>query len=172
MREHPNDAPWVIADPYKISKTEVINIGGFAPSKKADRVAFMFNRNGSDWQEIMVSKKSGSFLNDHLTGVKFSTIKWKDDGFFYHKYLQREQFSGDTMPQIYYHKLGTAQSADALIDKYDTEFGSHTSFDVTSDERYLLIYKKHEASGGFSVFYIDLNEATWQLKPLVSKIDC
>ena len=88
-------------------------------------------------------------LQDKLEWTKFSGAAWQGDGFYYSAYDKPSQtFTGTSENQkIFYHKLGTPQSADKLIytDPKNSKyyFGAQT----TEDERYLFVYVSPGTSG-------------------------
>lgn len=82
---------------------------------------------------------------DVITGVKFSEIKWKGNGFYYCRYSSLEKDKPLTSllvnPCLYYHRMGTSQEKDSLIFEYPKNmvFGT-INFDVLEDERFLILY--------------------------------
>ncbi len=99
---------------------------------------------GSDWREYFVLETAtGKKLADRVQWAKFSDLSWYKDGFFYSRY--DEPAATDMLKakvefqKIYYHKIGTDQSADKLIyrDVSDPELGF--GGEVTENEKYLVI---------------------------------
>jgi prolyl oligopeptidase len=105
--------------------------------------------------EIETLKK----LDDQLNWVKFSGAAWKGDGFYYSRYdepAKGKEFSNkNEYHKVYYHKLGTPQSADQLV--YENKnfplryYGAQT----TEDERFLVIYVS-EGTDGTEMYCRDL----------------
>jgi prolyl oligopeptidase len=147
-----SDSPELVIAPedYKVKKGDIKSIRDFEVSKDNKLIAFTLSTNGSDWMEIRVKKISPlKDLNDVITGVKFSAVKWKDNGFFYCRYesMQKDKPLTSLLinPCLYYHKLGTPQESDSLIFEYAGDKISGTiSFDVLENERFLIVY--HGAS--------------------------
>ena len=58
-------------------------------------------------------------LPDELKWVKVSDIAWKSDGFFYSRYSEpargKELTASNDDHKVYYHRVGTPQSADELV---------------------------------------------------------
>jgi len=166
--QHSTNGPEVcIIDPNFISTRDKIDIKSFSLSKDSKYLAFQYNRNGSDWCEIAIRKlPSGSKLRDHLVGIKFSSIEWKGDGFFYSKYPNYGEFAEAIGEEIYYHKLGDDQSSDKLIFKRKDptiQFRYKTS----SDEQYLIL--REETKNYYNYFYIDYFSTKPYLRPLLMK---
>jgi prolyl oligopeptidase len=147
-----NAPPSVILDPNTLSKEGTVALGGMSFNKAGDKVAYQLSKAGSDWQTIYIKDlKTGETLKEELTWVKFSGMSWQGDGFFYSKYPSPEKGQELTVKaefqQVYYHKVGTPQSEDALIyeDKEKAKRGFGAS--VTDDERFLFISPWEGTSG-------------------------
>lgn len=136
----------VLLDPNKLSADGTVALQATAFSKKQKYFAYAVSASGSDWQEIyvldFVSKK---LLADKLEYVKFTGISWAgDDGFYYSGYArpkdEKTKFSAKTEYQkIYYHKIGTLQSADKLIYEDKEHALRYVGAHLTEDERFLVL---------------------------------
>ncbi len=109
----------VFLDPNKLSDDGTVALTGLSVSNDGRYVAYTISRSGSDWTEIYVmDTKTGELLPDHIEWAKFTSASWKGDGFYYSAYPRPEagkEFSNANQNhQIYYHKLGTAQSEDKV----------------------------------------------------------
>ncbi|MBD5224473.1 MAG: S9 family peptidase [Bacteroidales bacterium] len=135
----------VFLDPNTLSEDGTVAMTGLTMSKDGKYVAYTISRNGSDWTEIyVVDAATGKPLDDHIEWAKFTSAAWYKDGFFYSAYDRPEEgkeFSNaNENHRVYYHKLGTPQSADtvAFEDKANPlHFHSAT---VSDDERCLLVF--------------------------------
>ena len=138
--------PRVLLDPNKLSADGTVALSGYSISDDGNFMAYGLSASGSDWQEWKVRDvRNGHDTSDHLKWVKFSGASWTKDGkgFFYSRYAEPkpgESLKGaNYFQKLYYHKLGTPQSADALIyerpDQKEWGFGGH----VTDDGKYLVI---------------------------------
>jgi prolyl oligopeptidase len=101
---------------------------------------------GSDWQVWQVRDlESGKDLADKTEYVKFSSAEWTPDGkgYFYSRYdAPREgaALSGvNYFQKLYYHRIGTPQSADQLVyeNPVEKEWGFGAS--VTDDGKHVII---------------------------------
>ena len=139
-------APRVLLDPNALSADGTIAVSTVAVSEDARHLAYATSVSGSDWNDIRVRDiASGRDLDDHIRWVKFSEISWSHDqaGFFYSRYPAPENdnplLAVNRFHRLYYHRLGTDQSADQLIyqrlDHPDWGMTGH----VTDDGRYLVI---------------------------------
>lgn len=110
----------VFLDPNGLSDDGTVALTGFSQSKDGKYTAYTISRSGSDWTEIYVmDTATKQLLPDHIEWAKFSGAEWDGDGFYYSAYPRPEEgkeFSNaNENHQIYYHKIGTPQSEDALV---------------------------------------------------------
>ncbi|HEX5725558.1 MAG TPA: prolyl oligopeptidase family serine peptidase [Longimicrobiaceae bacterium] len=137
--------PRVVIDPNTLSADGTVALSNTSISENGRLLAYGVASGGSDWQEFRVREiDSGRELADSLRWIKFSGAAWTHDdrGFFYARYAQPE---GNVLTatvrnqKLYYHRVGTPQSADVLVyerpDEPDYGFGS----EVSEDGRYLVV---------------------------------
>lgn len=115
-----NAEPRVLIDPNTLSEDGTVALGEVSVSKDGRYMAYQLSSAGSDWSEIHIRDlDSGTELAEVIKWVKFSGISWKGNGFFYSRYdapKEGAEFSGkNEFHKIYFHELGTEQSADELI---------------------------------------------------------
>ncbi|MCL0079048.1 prolyl oligopeptidase family serine peptidase [Dehalococcoidia bacterium] len=157
--------PKVLLDPNTLSEDGTVALTGGAVSEDGKLLAYGLSASGSDWQEWRVREvESGADLEDHLKWVKFSSASWTHDGqgFFYSRYPEPQEglaYKGANYHhKLYYHCIGTPQSADDLV--YERPDHKQWGFDtrVTEDGRYLVIsvWKGTHRENG--IFYKDLAE--------------
>lgn len=134
----------VFLDPNKLSDDGTVALTGLFQSHDGKYTAYTISRSGSDWTEIYVlDNATGRLLDDHIEWAKFTGCAWHGDGFYYSAYDRPEagkEFSNaNEYHRVYFHKLGTPQSADPVIyENRDQPLYFH-SVGVTDDEKYLLI---------------------------------
>jgi prolyl oligopeptidase len=142
-----DDQPVVALDPNTLSKDGTVALTGTVASRDGKYLAYGIASGGSDWQEWHVRDlATGKDLGDVVKWVKFSTAEWTPDGkgFFYSRYDAPKEgatLTGSNFFQkLYYHRLGTEQSADALVyeNKNEKEWGFGTT--VSDDGRHVFIY--------------------------------
>lgn len=152
--------PMVFLDPNKMSSDGTAAVSLLGASKDNRYMAYSTNLAGSDWQQINVMEiATMKKLDDQLNWVKFSGAAWKDAGFYYSRYSEPakgSELSGkNEFHKVYYHKIGTPQSADVLV--YDDPghplryYGAET----TEDERFLII-NVSEGTDGTELYCKDL----------------
>jgi len=160
----------ILVDPNFISSKDNINIKGYSVSLDSKLLAFQYSRNGSDWGEIkVINIKTGAYKNDHLKNIKYSNIAWKDDGFYYSRFPQQE-FEKTVGQEVYYHKIGTPQEQDMLIFRRVNNPEVYFFAMTTSDERFFILEETFENKGIRNFFYIDFNDSSKVLKPLLTNL--
>ncbi|MBO4875739.1 MAG: S9 family peptidase [Bacteroidales bacterium] len=161
-----------LLDPNKLSDDGTVALSNLGISDNGNYLGYAISRNGSDWEEIFVKNiETGETLNDHLMWVKFTSIAWKDDGFFYSRFPEpTNELSGvNENGQLYYHKVGTEQNEDQLA--YEDKDNPNISFTAdVINKRYLIIYGSESTSGN-CLFYKDLNKANSEFVKLVDNFD-
>ena len=161
-----------LLDPNKLSDDGTVALSTLGISDDGNYLGYAISRNGSDWEEIFVKNiETGETLNDHLMWVKFTSIAWKDDGFFYSRFPEpKNELSGvNENGQLYYHKVGTEQKDDQLA--YEDKTNPDVSFNAeVINKRYLVIYGSESTSGN-CLYYKDLGKANSDFVKLVDNFE-
>jgi prolyl oligopeptidase len=159
-----NGKPEVLLDPNKLSADGTVAIQATAFSKTQKFFAYAVSASGSDWQEIYVMDLAGrKLLNEKLEYVKFTGISWAgDDGFYYSGYDrpkdEKTKFSAKTeFQKVFYHKIGTAQTADKLIYEDKEHPLRYVGGGLTEDERFLVL-SISEGTDGSEIKVKDLKD--------------
>ena len=134
--------PRVFLDPNALSDDGTTRVGDISVSHDYKYVAYTLSSGGSDWKEIRIKDLDGRDLPDVVRWIKFSTIAWRGDGFYYSAYdapqgsalSEQNQFN-----KIYFHRLGTPQEADELVYGDPKNPLRYHSALTTDDERFLLL---------------------------------
>jgi prolyl oligopeptidase len=166
MRANVDTPATIVIDPNLISEEGTLALMQFTPSPDAKLIAYGISEGGADWQTIRVRDvTSGKDLDDEVRWMRFSDISWTRDakGFYYSRYPEPPKgkvleaaLSGHT---LYYHRVGTPQSADVLAYERKDLPGWIINGKVTEDGRYLLI-TMFEGSGNKNRLYAaDLGNA-------------
>ncbi len=160
----------ILVDPNALDAGGATAITVFQPDDTGDRIVYGLSRHGSDAQELLIHDvATGVPLRDRLQWVKFASIAWLADGFFYTRYPQpgtvppeQEQY----FCQVWFHRVGDPQSADRLIhhrpDAPEVVFDVH----VTSDDQHLVIASYEGASDHAEVHVIALGDRAPGVAPL------
>ena len=173
-----DSVPEVVIDPNAWSEDGTVSLGDWVVSEDGRHVAYSKRRAGSDWNEWHVlDVAEGQDLPDHLRWSKFSTASWTRDslGFFYTRFPAPESGQAyqapNTHQKVYYHRLGTPQSADVLVyeraDQPEWVFGTT----VSEDGRYLVIGVWKDTDNKNQVVVKDLLEPYGLPTELISRFD-
>jgi prolyl oligopeptidase len=151
----------VFLDPNTFSEDGTISLGGLSFSKNGKLAAYSISEGGSDWRKVIIlDAEKKTMLEDTLVDIKFSGISWKlNEGFYYSSYDKPKgsELSAKTdQHKLYYHKLGTKQSADELVfGGVPAEKHRYVGGSVTEDGKYLFISASISTSGN-KLFMKDL----------------
>lgn len=143
----------VFIDPNTFSQDGTVSLASIAFSEDGSLAAYLTSTGGSDWREAyVIDTNTKQLLDDKLENIKFSGLSWyKNEGFYYSSYDKPEgsELSAKTdQHKVYYHKVGTAQSADEKVyghtdaEKYRYVYGY-----VTEDQRHLIVETANATSG-------------------------
>ena len=165
MRAGMSGAPVVVLDPNILSPDGARSVSQYAPSPDAKWLAYAVAEGGADWETVHVRDlTTGTDLPDKVRWMRFSGISWTRDakGFFYSRYPEpppnkvlEAALSGQA---IYYHRLGSNQSADLLIYERADQPAWIVGGSVTEDGRYLLITTHQGADNNNQLYVADLGD--------------
>ena len=172
------DKPRVLLDPNTLASDGTVALAGTAVSPNGKYLAYSTAASGSDWNEIRVRHiDSGKDTEDHIKWVKFSSTAWAHDGsgFYYSRYdepTEATKLAGvNYFQKLYFHKLGTPQSADTLV--YDRPDQKEWGFsgEVTDDGRYLVISSSQGTERKSRIFFKDLKQKDAKVTGLMEAFD-
>ncbi|WP_395331314.1 prolyl oligopeptidase family protein [Novosphingobium sp. BL-8H] len=177
VRDGLTGTPRLLLDPNAWAKDGATALDSWEPSDKGRYLLYSVQDGGSDWRVLHVlDVDTGKVMADELRWVKFSALSWiGEEGFLYSRFpapKEGETFQSRNYNQgIYYHRLGTPQSADELV--YATpdhpEYG-HTAH-VTQDGRLAVIASTIGTDARNDIHVIDLvarKAKGWQAAPIVT----
>jgi prolyl oligopeptidase len=145
----------ILLDPNTLDASGTTAVTAFEPDDDGARVVYALSRGGSDVQELIVRDVASNIdLPDRIRWVKFASVAWAGEGFFYTRFPE----PGTVPPehtqyfcQVWYHRLGDPQTADRQVfnrpDAPDVVF----EIDTTSDGRHLVITSRRGASDNAEV---------------------
>ena len=172
-----NGKPEVFLDPNKFSADGTSVLSAFSLSKDGKYLAYGISQGGSDWVDIhlmeVASKKN---LSDELNWLKASGVSWQGDGFYYSRYPApekgRELTSKNEFQTVYFHKVGTPQSADQLVYEDKEHPQRFQNVGTTEDERFAILSVSERGKGkkGNAVFFKDLSTGQKDFAPIVAEI--
>jgi prolyl oligopeptidase len=139
----------LVLDPNAISEDGSTSLSRFSPDPTGTHVAYGLSKGGADWVTMKVRRLAdGRDLDDTVDWIRYSSVSWTEDGrgFFYTRYPEPPREAGKTLsnasrdPKVYYHRLGTPQSADVAIFSYPAEPTWGVGASVSEDGRWLFAY--------------------------------
>jgi len=158
-------APRVLIDPNPWAKDGATALAEWTPSKDGKHLAYAVQDGGTDWRTIKVMNvATGIDLADSLEGVKYTgEVAWRPDGsgFYYSRFPAPpagQKYQSATLNEaIWFHKLGTPQSADTKVFATPDrpKLGHHAQ--LSEDGRWMVV-SSSESSGGNAVFIADLSK--------------
>ncbi len=165
--------PRVLIDPNTLAKDGTVALAVVSASPDGKWLGYGLATGGSDWRELHLRDvATGQDAPDIVQWAKFTGMSWTHDsaGFFYSSYPapadgNPKVFTKLENRKLYYHRVGTAQTADLLV----YEMPEHPSWSfgggVSPDGRYLIISVSQPGKLGNSVYFRDL------VDPLHPKLD-
>ncbi len=175
-RKKGNGNAELFLDPNTFSENGTTSLDALSFSKDGSLLAYSISEGGSDWRKILImNAETKKIIEDTLIDVKFTQISWyKNEGFYYSSYDKPNgsELSAKTdQHKVYYHKLGTPQSEDALIyGGTPEEKHRYIYANVTEDNRYLIITPRISTSGN-KLFIKDLSHKNSQLISILNHTD-
>jgi prolyl oligopeptidase len=183
VQDAPSAAPRVLLDPNRFSTDGTVALSTYRVSHDGRLIAYATSAAGSDWETVHVRDvATGRDLPDSLNWLKFTGLPWTHDnrGFFYSRY--DAPTSGNLMTnenqyqKLYYHRLGTPQSADRLVAQDSAHPMGRFGAQVTEDGRYAVIYQSEGTDPRNRARVIDLGSPTMPrldapARPLFTEFD-
>ncbi len=175
IKKGEDGAEEVLLDPNTMSEDGTTSVGGLSVSKDHQLMAYMVSQSGSDWKEIVVMDlNTKELLEDKVLWSKFSGISWHENGFYYSGYDAPEkgkEFSNkNEFHKIFYHTIGTQQSADQLIFE-DKEHPLRNHYASTTEDGHFLMVSGSEGTSGNSLYIKDLTKSGSEFVTFVDDFD-
>ncbi len=168
----------ILIDPNNWAKDGATALDNWVPSKNGKLLAYSIQDGGSDWRSIRVlDTTTGKILSDEIKWAKFTNISWVgNDGFLYSRFAEPKE--GAAFQQlnynqtVYYHKIGTPQSADTAV--YATpdkpEYGH--SAQVTHDGKWAVITTSSGTDEKYELNIMALGKKPmWKARLLVAGLE-
>ena len=181
------EQPRVLLDPNTWSQDGTVALAGLAVSDDGRHAAYGVAEAGSDWTTWhVVDVGTGEVLGggpgedgeevDVVRWVKYSGAEWTKDGagFFYGRFpepKQGEEFQASADRQaLWYHRLGTPQSADTLVYERPENPEWLYAAQVTEDGRWLVVSIGKSTSNN-RLYVRDLADPYALPRPLIDHFD-
>ncbi|CAH0496328.1 Prolyl endopeptidase [Novosphingobium sp. CECT 9465] len=166
----------VLIDPNAWAKDGATALDDWEPSDDGARLAFSVQDGGTDWRTIkFLDVATGTVLPDTLEHVKFSYIAWAGSGgILYSRFpapKPGEAFQAVSSNQsVWYHQLGTAQSADKLVYATPENPRLYHSAAVTHDQRWMVIATSTGSEKGNAVGIAPIGKGDWKVRSLIATL--
>ncbi len=167
-------APELVIDPNGLAADGTTRLAGFSVSKNGQYAAYGLSKAGSDWVEYHVMELSTKkVLDDQLDWVKFSGAAWQGNGFYYSRYPKPEGSAlaaKNENHQVFFHVVGTPQSADRLVYEDPANGQRFHSAQTTDDERFVVLSISDRGKGKDGNALSILDKGQTAFVPVVSEI--
>jgi prolyl oligopeptidase len=166
VRDSLNGPERLLIDPNTFSQDGATALAEWVPSEDGRYLLYAIQDGGSDWRKLKVlDVATGKTVGDEIKWVKFSALSWSKDnkGFFYSRFPESKEgqdFQSLNKNQaVYYHRLGTAQSADRLMfDRPDRPELSNIAT-VSDDGSTLVVTSSSGTDERYEVTLVDWQKA-------------
>ena len=167
----------VLIDPNGWAKDGATALDSWVPSKDGKLLAYSIQDGGSDWRTIkVIDTATGKTLDDEIKWAKFTNIAWLGDGFLYSRFAAPQE--GAAFQQlnynqtVYFHKIGTPQSADEVVYATPDRKELGHSAEVTQDGKWVVITSSAGTDEKYELNLIPLGKKReWKAQPLVAGLE-
>jgi len=170
-----NDPGRIFFDPNTLSPDGTAALMGSAFSNDGRLWAYGVAQSGSDKMEWRIRDvETGKDLTDRLSPNRYGEVSWLVDnaGFYYGRFLEEAGDNGQikrVFENVYFHKLGTAQSEDVLV--YQAPADHFAKAQVTEDGKWLVILVNKGTSDKAMVYVKKLDEDQAAMITLVDNLE-
>ena len=178
VQDGSSGTPRLLIDPNLWAKDGATALAEWKPSSDGKRLVYGIQDGGTDWRTLKVlDVDSGKVLDDEVKWAKFTNLSWAKNGagFFYSRFA--EPAGGGTYQSlnlnqsVYFHAIGTPQSADRLLfATKDRPKLNHTA-EVTEDGHWLLVTSSEGTDARNELNLIDLTSPKSSARTLVRGLD-
>ncbi|MPT47696.1 MAG: S9 family peptidase [Sphingobium sp.] len=168
----------LLIDPQAFSADGATALAEWEASPDGRHLLYAVQDGGSDWRTLSVlDVDTGKVLTDHIQWVKFSNLSWDKDGkgFFYSRFPEpkegQEFQSLNQDSAIFYHRLGTDQSADEKIYATPKHPKWGHSADVADGGEWLVITSSEGTDARYEVTVISLKDGKRRPQKLVRGLE-
>ena len=164
-----------LLDPNGWAKDGTTALDDWRPSNNGDLLLYSVQEGGSDWRTLhIIDVRTGRTLDDEIKWVKFSGLAWDGDGrgFFYSRFPEPRNDAAfhqlNLNHQVYYHLIGTPQSADRLLYATPDRPRLNHSVETTQDGRYALVTSSEGTDERYELTLFDLADPRPKPRKLVT----
>lgn len=178
VRDSVDGAGRVLIDPNAWSKDGATALADWSPSEDGGKILYSIQDGGTDWRTVKVlDVATGKDTGDTLEWVKNGLGSWARDGsgFYYSRFPappEGKKFQSTNENQaIYFHRLGTPQSADPLI--YGTPDKPRRGHygQVTEDGKWLVITTTEGTDNRYEITVADLTAPDAKPRTIIAGLE-
>jgi prolyl oligopeptidase len=153
----------LLIDPNTWSADGATALAEWVPSEDGKYLLYSVQDGGTDWRTLRVlDVATAQPRSDEVKWVKFSDLAWAKDGsgFYYSRFPEPK--TGATYQSlnenqaIYFHKLGTSQTADRLIFSTPRRPELNNTAQVSDDGKWLIVTSSSGTDERYEITLIDL----------------
>lgn len=155
----------LLIDPNGWSTDGAMALAEWVPSEDGGKILYAVQDGGSDWRTVKVMDvATGEIVPDTVEWVKFSNLAWAKDGtgFYYSRFAAPAEGAAfqalNENQEIYFHRIGTAQTLDRLIYATPETPRRGHSAQVTDDGDWLVVTTYEGTDNRYEVTVIDLTQ--------------
>ena len=172
--------PRLLLDPNTWAEDGATALDDWKPSRSGKYLLYSVQDGGSDWRILRIlDVATGKVLDDEIHWAKYTKLAWiADEGFVYSRFPAPEQGTGFLAPNfsqsLWFHRIGTAQSADEQVFASPGHPEYNHYAEVTSDGRYAIVTSKTGTDARSEIHAIDLARRArdgWKARTLVSGLE-
>jgi prolyl oligopeptidase len=178
VRDSLNGPGRVLIDPNGWASDGATALSEWVPSEDGRLLVYGIQDGGSDWRTVKVlDVATGKVLDDEVKWMKFSNLSWAKDGsgFFYSRFpepAEGQAFQALNENQaVYFHRIGTPQSADRLVYATpETPKRGHFA-QVTEDGGWLVVTTTEGTDDRYEITLVDLTSADWTPRTIIKGLE-
>jgi prolyl oligopeptidase len=170
----------LLIDPNAWAADAATALSDWRASPDGSKLLYAVQDGGTDWRIVRVlDVGTGEQLADEIRWAKFTNLAWVgEEGFLYSRFpepAEGQDFQALNYDQaVYYHRLGTPQSADEPVYATPAHRERNHTASVTSDGRWAVITSSIGTDARYEVRAIDLaarDDKGWATRELVTGFD-
>jgi len=167
----------VLIDPNAWAKDGATALAEWKASNDGRYLVYGVQDGGTDWRTVKVlDVATGKDTGDTVEWVKFSNLDWAKDGsgFFYSRFAAPAEGKFTALnenQQVYFHRLGTAQSTDRLVYATPDRPKLGHSAEVSDDGRWLIITSSEGTDERYEITLIDLTKPSARPRTLIKGLE-
>ncbi|MEQ1639657.1 MAG: S9 family peptidase, partial [Novosphingobium sp.] len=174
VRKGLGGAPRLLIDPNAWARDGATALADWVPSDNGKLLAYSIQDGGSDWRVIkLMDVSKGKVLTDEIKWAKFTGIAWVGNtGFLYSRFPEPKEGQAFQQPNtnqaVYFHAIGTPQSADQLVYATPDQPDLGHSAEVTHDGRWVVITTAKGTDNKYEVHVLRVSKGKrGQPEPLI-----